>query len=107
MGIDHVKFAKENSDVTQGAFWKLSSEAKFDTDIMFEHISQMFKFNGDKSSASHQPSFASVQRPTEILETVRNTQFTAESRFPSLRSWACIKLGLGKLLWNATSSSAR
>ena len=82
MGIDHVKFAKENSDVTKGAFWKLSSEAKFDTDIMFEHISQMFKFNGDKSSASHQPSFAFIQRPTELLETFRNTQLTAEKLMP-------------------------
>ena len=59
-------------------FRKLASEAKFDTDIMFEQISQVVKFNGDKSSASHQPSYASLQRPTEILETFRSTQFTAE-----------------------------
>ena len=79
-----MKFAKENSGVVQRAFWKLTTEAKFNADVTFEQISQMVKYNGDKSSASSlKPSCASLQPPIDLPETFRNTQLTAHKLMPT------------------------
>ena len=66
MGIGPVELAAENSEVAQGAYWKIASEAKLDIEMVFEQVAQMANFKG-KPSASYNPLKHGIFKSTQLM----------------------------------------